>query len=145
MNFGANEVAESLPTSDQLPDTLNGFSGAEMAEKTAPKFDEFGNRTDINIPDYNRIAPEDDIATARAKREAQALSADIPVTSESSNSTSNDISMGGININFDITGAESPQEVMDTIKENIQDIADRIAQQLSASIANIHSNQPLEG
>ena len=73
------------------------------------------------------------------------IEADTPVAKNESPNTSNSISFGGITINFDISGAVSPQDVVETIKENISDIADKIMAQMSSKVYDSFYNQALEG
>ena len=61
-------------------------------------------------------------------------------TSESGN---NSVSLGGVNISFEINGLENSQEIVEAIKENIAEITDRIAAQLSVKIGDVHHNQNL--
>ena len=56
-------------------------------------------------------------------------------------------SSGGITVNvggisFEVS-ANSPQELMDGIQGNIQEVADKIAAQLSEALATVHKNQTL--
>ena len=64
-------------------------------------------------------------------------------TQPAAQSSSSSISLGGMNINFEIHG-DNPQEILQTIQENISELSDRIAAQMSKMIANIHQNQLLE-
>lgn len=97
------------------------FGGDELPAETFPELD-------------------DNFGTTNA-----ALSADVPINEASpTQSQANSISMGGVNVTFEISGAENPQEVLETIRENLADLTDRIAAQLSKTIGAVHANQPLE-
>ena len=74
------------------------------------------------------------------------IDAETPVTNQSTSATSNNsVEMGGITVNFEISGAENPQEVMETIKENLAELADKIAGEIAKTVGAIHENQCLDG
>ena len=123
------------------------FGGDELKPENVPERDEFGNLTGVDIPEYNRIGADDSIAVRRDKMRAQEwLTAEAPVTKNQtpSNDAPTDISMGGINISFNISG-ENPQDIMSTIREHLAEVTDQIAGKLSEQIQTVHANQPLEG
>ena len=77
-------------------------------------------------------------------RNIEDLPTDTPIgTTSTTGGGSNEISMGGITINFDIAGVENAQEVVEAIKENIAEVADKVAAQLAVKIGDIHHNQNL--
>ena len=119
------------------------FGGDEI--KPESEHDEFGNLTGVDIPDYNRIDGNETISVQRDKRAAQeTLLNDNPVATEQSPDSPKEISMGGINVTFNITG-ENPQEILEAIREHLAEVTDSIAGKLSEQIAGVHANQPLEG
>lgn len=50
------------------------------------------------------------------------------------------INLGGVNFNI---SSDNPQDIMQAIKENLNDVTDTIAAQLSGMIDGVHKNQPL--
>lgn len=50
------------------------------------------------------------------------------------------ISVGGVTVNFEINGSDSTN-VMEAIKENLQEIGDKVAAQISKSVGNVFQNQ----
>ena len=73
------------------------------------------------------------------------LGADSPVrTSEAQSTGSTEISLGGIQATFNIT-SDSPQEVLQTIRENLAELADNVAARLSVTVGDVFYNQNLEG
>ena len=143
-NF-SNDKLESDAISATNFDDL-GNNKLDGGAISATNFDELGNRTDIDIPEYNKITADDSLDVRRAKLEAQqSLNGDVNVKGANSTNNSNEINMGGVNVSFDISGSENPQEVMQTIKENLNDLTEKMAAQLSEKIGTIFANQPLEG
>ena len=65
-------------------------------------------------------------------------------TTTNQKSSSTTVSMGGLNVTFNITG-DKPQEIMQTIKENLDELADRIMGAMSGKVADCFNNQALEG
>ena len=53
------------------------------------------------------------------------------------------IELGGIQANFELNGSESPQEVMQTIRENLGDLADQIGGKIAEKMSEIRMNMPL--
>jgi len=53
------------------------------------------------------------------------------------------IELGGIQAHFELNGSESPQEIMQTIRENLGDLADQISGQIAEKISEIRMNMPL--
>ena len=51
------------------------------------------------------------------------------------------VEVGGITINFEVSGSDS--NVMETIKENLQELGDQVAAQISKAVGNVFQNQPL--
>ena len=73
------------------------------------------------------------------------LSSETTITTQNQTSTSaNSFNLGGFNVTFEISGADSPQEIMQTIKENLADLTDKIAAQLAKTVGATFENQPLE-
>ena len=113
--------------------------------KPEPERDALGNLMGVDIPEYNRINGDETISVQRDKRAAQeALLNDNPVVQEPPADSPKEISMGGVNISFNVTG-ENPQEIMEAIREHLAEVTDSIAGKLSEQIAGVHANQPLEG
>lgn len=72
------------------------------------------------------------------------LDAPTPVAANSDKtSNSAEVSMGGINVTFNISGADNPQQIMETIKENLADLADKIAGQLGKTVLSSFNNMSL--
>ena len=63
-------------------------------------------------------------------------------TSSGGGSTTS-FSIGGITVNFDISGAHSPEDVMQTIKENLQELSDKVMEQSAKAIVAVFQNRPL--
>ncbi|MBR4383816.1 MAG: hypothetical protein IKP64_09695, partial [Selenomonadaceae bacterium] len=126
-----------------LYEKTGAIFGGEI--KSEPERDVLGNLPGVDIPDYNRINGDETISVQRDKRAAQeALLNDNPVAQEQSSDSPKEISMGGINVTFNVTG-ENPQEILEAIREHIAEVTDSIAGKLSEQIAGVHANQPLEG
>ena len=126
-----------------LYEKTGAIFGSEI--KSEPERDVLGNLPGVDIPDYNRINGDETISVQRDKRAAQeALLNDNPVAQEQSSDSPKEISMGGINVTFNVTG-ENPQEILEAIREHIAEVTDSIAGKLSEQIAGVHANQPLEG
>lgn len=69
------------------------------------------------------------------------VDADTPITkSETNTSNTAKISMGGLNVSFTITGANDAQDVMRTIKENLEELADKVAGQLGTTLGDSFDN-----
>ena len=69
------------------------------------------------------------------------VDAPTPITPNGNQSAnSSEVNMGGINVSFTISGANNPQEVMETIKENLAELADRIAGQLGKTVNESFNN-----
>ena len=132
-----------------LPDKTNRIFGGEPMtfggdELQSVERDEFGNLTNFDVPEYNRVTENDSIAVRREKLAAQeSLLADTPVAKNETPNLPNEIQMGGINISFNISG-ENPQDILETIREHLSEVTDQIAGKLSEQIGNVHANQPLE-
>lgn len=73
------------------------------------------------------------------------LDADTNVPTSNQSTSSNKISLGGIQATFNISGAENPQEILQTIREHLNELADDVAGRLAVTIGDIHGNQMLEG
>lgn len=72
------------------------------------------------------------------------LDAPTPVAANGDKtSNSAEVSMGGINVTFNISGADNPQQIMETIKENLADLADKIAGQLSKTVLSSFNNMSI--
>ena len=50
------------------------------------------------------------------------------------------ISVGGVTVNFEVSGSDST-DIMEAIKENLQEIGDKVAAQISKSVGNVFQNQ----
>ena len=143
--LSSNQRSRAL---DLLDKTNRIFGGEPMTfggdELQSVERDEFGNLTNFDVPEYNRVTENDSIAVRREKLAAQeSLLADTPVAKNETPNLPNEIQMGGINISFNISG-ENPQDILETIREHLSEVTDQIAGKLSEQIGNVHANQPLE-
>lgn len=126
---------------------------------SSPKFDALGNIKDFNGLAENFITTDDDLLVQRAKHNAQlkefwannsefgeGLSVEEGAVTSGGGNVDNSvggINLGGIQASFDVSGAESPQEVMQTIRENLGDLADQISGTIAEKISEIRMNMPL--
>ena len=68
----------------------------------------------------------------------------IPTGNQSSTTPKIEINFGGINgTNFTISGANNPQQIMETIKENLSALADKIAGHLGKTVLDSFNNMSL--
>lgn len=102
------------------------FAGDELAQVDSPDTD-FAD--DFNVPNVPSLDAPDSESSAQFSN---------------SNSNSAQISIGGINISFDLPSVQNAQDFMENIQGNLNDIAQAIASKLAAQIADIHQNQALE-
>lgn len=73
-----------------------------------------------------------------------AIEGNAPAMTNNQTSTTTSVTMGGLNVTFNITG-DKPQEIMETIKENLDELADRIMGAMSGMVDDCFNNQALEG
>ena len=102
------------------------FAGDELAQVDSPDTD-FAD--DFNVPNVPSLDAPDSESSAQISN---------------SNSNSAQISIGGINISFDLPSVQNAQDFMENIQGNLNDIAQAIAAKLATQIADIHQNQALE-
>ena len=74
------------------------------------------------------------------------LDAQAPVATrnQSATSASAEVNIGGVNVTFNISGAKDPQQVLDTIKENLENITDKIAGQLGSMLPAVWGNMAVK-
>ena len=99
---------------------------------------------DASIPMDDSLAGELPELEDTSPTGTATLDGDAPITAVNSSNNSVTISLGGVNVTFTISDAESPQEVMETIKENLEELADRIGGQLAIKIGDCFGNMALE-
>lgn len=125
----------------------------------APKFDELGNLKDYSGLADNVITADDDLFVRHAKQEQQlkefwannaelgeGLSVEDGAVTSGGGDVDNSIGgieLGGIQAHFELNGSESPQEVMQTIRENLGDLADQIGGKIAEKMSEIRMNMPL--
>ncbi len=131
-----------------------------VAKISAPKFDEIGNIKNYGGLDENVItADDDDLLVQRSMQDAQlkefwannselgeGLSAEEGAVTSGGGNVDNSIGgieLGGIQAHFELNGSESPQEIMQTIRENLGDLADQISGQIAEKMSEIRMNMPL--
>ena len=68
-----------------------------------------------------------------------------PITSTSQSNNSVQISLGGINATFTLPATDNPQEIMQMIQENLEELADKIGGQLAIKVEDCFGNMALEG
>ena len=68
-----------------------------------------------------------------------------PITSTSQSNNSVQLSLGGINASFTLPATENPQEIMQMIQENLEELADKIGGQLAIKVGDCFGNMALEG
>lgn len=74
------------------------------------------------------------------------LDSSAAINSSGSSSSGGDgfsVSVGGVNVNFEINGAENAQDVMQTIQENLESVVDKIAASLASKVDSCFRNQAL--
>lgn len=109
----------------------------ELFDKTAAIL---GGETAIPASDYTEDIPE-----ISGTSSIPTIENDAPIsTTSNSKSSSTSVTMGGLNVTFNITG-DKPQEIMQTIKENLDELADRVMGVMSGKVFDCFNNQALEG
>ena len=99
-----------------------------------------GGETAIPASDYT-----EDLPSFSSGSVLPTVENDTPTTTTTNQkSSSTTVSMGGLNVTFNITG-DKPQEIMQTIKENLDELADRVMGVMSGKVADCFNNQALEG
>lgn len=99
-----------------------------------------GGETAIPASDYT-----EDLPSFSSGSILPTVENDTPTTTTTNQkSSSTTVSIGGLNVTFNITG-DKPQEIMQTIKENLDELADRVMGVMSGKVADCFNNQALEG
>lgn len=93
------------------------------------------------LEDFSTV-PEVDRPEIQRENSREILSTDAPIVRENSQSSSNEIQIGGVNVTFNITG-DNPDDILSTIREHLNEVTDQIAGKLGEQIASVHANQPL--
>ena len=67
-----------------------------------------------------------------------------PPKQQGSSSTSSNISLGGFNATFNVSG-DNPREIVQTIKDNLSELAEHFMAEMSIKIGDCYENMALEG
>ncbi len=110
----------------------------DLFEKTAAIL---GGEATIPVGDYSEDLPSLNESFSGGNF---SLDSETPVAPVEKNNNSAQVSLGGINVTFSISGAEKPQEILQTIQDHLEELADKIGGQLSSSIGDCFQNQALE-
>ena len=154
------QALQGMSVSEILSNGKQIENAVKISESgVSPKFDDLGNIKDFSGLADNVITADDDLSVRRAKKDAQlkefwannselgeGLSTEDGAITSGGGDVDNSISgieLGGINANFEFSGAENPQDVIQTIKENLGDLADQIGGKIAEKISEIRMNMPL--
>ena len=142
--LSSNQRSRALDLYEKTGQILNSETQSFGNDEIKSARDEYGNRTDIDVPEFDRVTGDETLSVRRDKLAAQeTLLPDKSVVQTEKSSSSNEIQLGGVTVNFNISG-DNPSEILSTIREHLNELTDQIAARLSEQISNVNANQPLE-
>ena len=138
ISAAASSVAGMIPS-------IGGGGGvpahAEGGFITSPEFALIGERgAELILPLTDKERSQELLRQASGVLGLNSEEDGYSISGGSSGGGSMSVSVGGITVNFEINGSDSTN-VMEAIKENLQEIGDKVAAQISKSVGNVFQNQ----